>query len=271
MYTRIYNSETQVNNYLVSMEVRMNSITFLGTGGARVMLSTQSLATGGMLIKLDDTFFSLDPGPGALVSIFKHGIDPINLHGIIASHRHLDHTADINVLIEAMTLGGIKKQGQVFAPTDAINTDPVILKYLRGYPEEIVSLQPDANYKINNLPFTTSMPLHHGPAETYGFIFHGYNNSVGYIPDTNYFPELADFFHCDILIISMLRLERSPFLHLAVPDVEKLLQSFKPHVTILTHFGYQIFEKGPQKVAAHLAKASGQKVIAATDGLKFYF
>ncbi|MEW6622720.1 MAG: hypothetical protein AB1420_06275 [Bacillota bacterium] len=45
----------------------MNSVMFLGTGGARIMLSTQLLATGGMLIKLDDTFFSLDPGPGALV------------------------------------------------------------------------------------------------------------------------------------------------------------------------------------------------------------
>jgi ribonuclease BN (tRNA processing enzyme) len=249
----------------------MNSITFLGTGGARIMLSTQHLATGGMLIKMDDAFFSLDPGPGALVSLFKHGINPATLDGIIASHRHLDHTADINVLIEAMTKGGVLRRGQVFAPADALTVDPVILQYLRRYPEKINQIKADSSYHINSLPFSTSMPLDHGQAETYGFIFHGRTASVGYIADTNYFPQLSDFFQCDILIISMLRLEQSPFLHLAVPDVEQLLQKLTPQVTILTHFGYQVFEKGPGSVAARLAEKTGRKIIAATDGLKYYF
>ncbi len=249
----------------------MNSITFLGTGGARFMLATQFLATGGMLVKLDEAFFSLDPGPGALVNTIKHNVDPTFLDGIIASHRHLDHAADVNVMIEAMTKGGLEKRGIVFAPSDAFNSDPVILKYLRSYVREIGLLKPLSNYSINGLNFITSMPHHHGSEETYGFIFHGKDTTVGYIPDTAYFPELATFYTADILIVSMLRLEKRPVPHLSVIDVERLLRVLKPKVTLLTHFGYQIYQRGPEKIAKDLADKTNLTVLAARDGMKFEF
>jgi len=249
----------------------LNHITFLGSGGARIMLSTQVLATGGMIISLDDTHFSLDPGPGALVNIFKYNINPTDLHGIIISHRHLDHSADVNVMIEAMTKSGSVKSGQVFAPSDALDIDPVILKYLRKYLREVTYLRPLSNYIINNLPFTTSMPHQHGSEETYGFLFHGRNTILGYIPDTAFFPELLDFYKADVLIVSMLRLEKSNVLHLSVDDVELIIKSIRPKVTILTHFGYQIYQKGPDKIADYLTEKTGQSVIAAADGLEIDF
>ena len=249
----------------------MNRITFLGSGGARIMLSTQVLATGGMIISLDDTHFSLDPGPGALVNIFKHNINPTDLHGIIISHRHLDHSADANVMIEAMTKSGKIKNGQVFAPSDALDVDPVILKYLRGYLKEIMYLRPLSNYVINDLPFTTSMPHHHGTEETYGFLFHAKDTTLGYIPDTVFFPELLDFYKANVLIISMLRLEKSNFAHLCVDDVEVIIKSIKPNITILTHFGLQIHQTGPNKIAEYLEEKTGLKVIAAADGLEINF
>ncbi|KUO53377.1 MAG: hypothetical protein APF76_09045 [Desulfitibacter sp. BRH_c19] len=249
----------------------MNRITFLGSGGARIMLSTQILATGGMVVKLDDTLFSLDPGPGALINIFRHKIRPTTLNGIIVSHRHLDHSADINVMIEAMTKGGLEKKGQVFAPSDALDIDPVVLKYLRSYVKQVSPIKPLSNYHINNLAFTTSMPHHHGKQETYGFIFHGSNTTLGYIPDTAFFPELLDFYKTDVLIISMLRLEKSPVLHLCVNDVEKIINSIRPRKTILTHFGIQVFQKGPECIAKYLAEKTNLSVTAATDGLTLEF
>ncbi|MEW6622719.1 MAG: MBL fold metallo-hydrolase [Bacillota bacterium] len=249
----------------------MNSVMFLGTGGARIMLSTQLLATGGMLIKLDDTFFSLDPGPGALVSTVKYGFDPTSLDGIILSHRHLDHSADANVMIEAMTRGGLNKKGFLFAPLDALNNDPVIFKYLRHYAAGIIPLEPLTAYKINTLPFNTSMPHHHGNVETYGFIFKGKNTSVAYIPDTAFFPQLLEFYKADILIISMLRLEKSSIPHLSVADVEIILDALKPKLTLLTHFGLQVYNKGPENIAKDLAKKTGFIVKAALDGLKYEF
>lgn len=235
------------------------------------MLSTQILATGGMIVTIDQTSFSLDPGPGALVYSFKKGIDPTTLDGIIASHRHLDHSADINVLIEAMTKSGSQKKGHLFVPTDALDTDPVVLMYLRGYLNKIHKLKPNSSYSFKSLSFNTSMPHIHGNVETYGFLFHGKNVILGYIPDTLYFPEILDFYKADILVISMLRLEKGPIMHLSVEDVGEIVANNKPKVTILTHFGYKIYQKGPHNIANYLSKKTGQKVIAATDGFKFEF
>lgn len=231
------------------------------------MLSTQKLATGGMVVELDGTLFCLDPGPGALVNIFKNDLSPTNLHGIIVSHRHLDHSADVNVMIEAMTKGGLEKRGQVFAPTDALDSDPVVLQYLRDYVKQVSALKPLSNYKINNLAFTTSMPHDHGNEETYGFIFHGKDSTVGYIPDTAFFPELLDFYKVDVLIISMLLLEDSPVLHLSVNDAANLIKHIKPRKTLLTHFGYRIFQKGPDNIANYLAEKTKLNVAAAVDGI----
>jgi hypothetical protein len=41
------------------------SIIFLGTGGARMMVESQRLASGGLWLRLNGTEVLLDPGPGA--------------------------------------------------------------------------------------------------------------------------------------------------------------------------------------------------------------
>ena len=67
----------------------------------------------------------------------KPKLNPLVLDGIILTHRHLDHSNDINVMIEAMTNGGFKKKGIVFAPSDALEEDPVILEYFRDHVDKI--------------------------------------------------------------------------------------------------------------------------------------
>ena len=46
-----------------------NFIKFLGTAGARVVVSKQLRASGGVWIKYQDTNLHIDPGPGALVRL----------------------------------------------------------------------------------------------------------------------------------------------------------------------------------------------------------
>lgn len=112
-------------------------ITFLGTAGARFVVTHQFLASGGAWLSLGNTQILLDPGPGSLVQAAKRKLDPSKLEAIILSHKHLDHSGDINIMIEAMTDGGRKKRGAVFTPADTLNQEPVILSYLRSYPERV--------------------------------------------------------------------------------------------------------------------------------------
>src|ERR1700716_3094950 len=137
----------------------------MGTAGARFMVAKQLAASGGLYLEDGATRLALDPGPGAIVQYAKRKIDPARLSGIVLSHRHLDHSGDVNVLIEAMTEGGFKKRGALYCPADALDADPVVLEYLRGFLAEIVRLQPETGYKVGEIEFTTSLAHPHG-AET---------------------------------------------------------------------------------------------------------
>ena len=83
-----------------------DTITFLGTGGARVMVANQILASGGLWLNLSGTEILVDPGPGCIVQSTKRKLRADKLSGIILSHRHLDHSGDINIMVEAMAQSG---------------------------------------------------------------------------------------------------------------------------------------------------------------------
>ncbi|MGB0384527.1 MAG: MBL fold metallo-hydrolase, partial [Ardenticatenaceae bacterium] len=147
-----------------------NFIKFLGTGGARFVMANQVRSSAGTYINMKGQRIVLDPGPGTLVKCAKSNPQiPINkLDGIILTHAHIDHSTDVNVLIDGMTKGGFKaKRGTLFAPRDALEGENrVVLRYLRDYLENIVILEPEQEYKLGDLEFSTSIPHDHGD-ETY--------------------------------------------------------------------------------------------------------
>ena len=245
----------------------MNRITFLGTGGARVLVFKQLLASGGLWIEQADTRISLDPGPGALVQATKRKLDPTKLDAILLSHRHLDHSGDVNSMIEAMTTGGFNKRGLVLAPRDAYEDDPVILKYLRGYVREMLVIEEGASYQIGNVKVTTPI-RHHHPGEVYGFVFESPGCHWSYIADTKYFPELADHYRADVIVMHTVCLEESEIYHLSIPDAKRLIEAIRPQKAVITHFGMTIWRAKPWLVAERLSQETGIEVVAARDGMK---
>lgn len=133
----------------------MSFIKFLGTADARFVVMKQLRASGGVWLSVGQTNLYIDPGPGALVRYLssKPKMDPSTLDGILLTHKHLDHCGDVNVMIEAMTEGGFKKRGVLFAPRDALEEDPVVLKYVMGYVDEIEVLKEGSNIKSETFGF----------------------------------------------------------------------------------------------------------------------
>jgi len=247
----------------------MNRIKFLGTAGARFVVTKQLRASGGIWLTLDDTNVMIDPGPGSLVRCIssKPKLNPMDLDGIILTHRHIDHSNDINIIIEAMTNGGFKKRGAVFAPRDAIEDDPVILKYVRNHVEKIEILKEKQNYKIGNISFSTPVKHLHR-VETYGLNIYGKKNSISIITDTKYFKGLETFYKGDILIINVVLFEEKPQIdHLSLKDAENILSINKPKLGILSHFGMTMIKSKPWDIAEKLTENLGVKVIAANDGM----
>jgi len=244
------------------------SITFLGTAGARFVVASQLLASGGLWLNLGGNEILLDPGPGCIVQSTKRKLKAYKLSAIILSHRHLDHSADVNIMIEAMTNGATKRHGWLFAPADALETEPVIFSYLRGYLEGIEVLQEGKSYSIGNISFDT--PIRHiHPVETYGMRFKTGEHNFSYIADTRYFDGLRQNYGGELLIINVVFLEPRPIDHLSVPDAERIITELKPKVAILTHFGMSMWRAKPWEIAQRLSEKTGVRVMAARDGMRF--
>lgn len=252
------------------------TITFLGTGGARFMIIRQLLASGGLWLNLSGTEILVDPGPGCIIQSTKRKLRAEKLSAIIVSHRHLDHSADVNVMVEAMTQGGQKHHGTLFAPSDALETESIIFSYLKNRLNQVNVLQEGKSYSIDNVTITT--PVRHlHPVETYGLVFKTSRHTFSIITDTSYFDGLLQSYGGELLIINMTFLEpraRSqndelPTDHLSMPDAERLIRELKPKVAILTHFGMTMWQAKPWEIAEQLSQRTGIRVMAARDGMKF--
>jgi ribonuclease BN (tRNA processing enzyme) len=273
-----------------------DTITFLGTGGARFMITTQLLASGGLWFNIEGTNFLVDPGPGCIVQTTKRKLNSEKLSGIIVSHRHLDHAADVNIMVEAMTRGGFRRHGRLFAPEDALENEPVIFHNFRGRLDGIEVLKAGGTYTIGNVSFSTPVRHIHG-VETYGLVFKTNRYTIAYITDTRYFDDLKKYYAGDLLLLNVVFAEpidntdyatraqdanltgpeteqimreiKPQIDHLSVPDAERLIREIKPKVAIMTHFGMGMWRAKPWEIAEQLTEKTGIKVIAARDGMTF--
>ena len=251
-------------------------IKFLGTAGARIVVSKQLRASGGMWFSLDGFNVLVDPGPGCLVRCVssKPKMDPMKLDTIILTHRHLDHAADVNVMIEAMTEGGFKRRGVLYTPEDALIEDPVVFKYVRDYLSRIEIIKEGSKHKLSDTVSFETPLKHQHPSETYGINFFTPKYTISLIADTRYFPELLKYYKGDVLIINVVRYTvdkdtQKWLYHLSIKDVKEIVTTLKPKVTILNHFGMTMIKAQPHLVAEKLSDETGLKIIAAGDGMKF--
>jgi len=245
----------------------LDEIVFLGTGGARYVIAKQLRATGGLLFRIGNKNILVDPGPESLYRLLEYvpKFNPEKIDAIILSHKHIDHSADINVYLDVMTRGGFKKHGILVAPQDAFGEDGVIFKYLLEFLKEIKIIKPKLKLDFDDVLF--EFPLKHDHrVETYGFRLEHSDYSISYIADTKFFPEIVSAYKADILVLNLLRLEPSEIDHLSIPDCEKIIAEIKPKVAIITHFGMTMLRQGPWKVARQLKEKTGVTILAAEDG-----
>jgi phosphoribosyl 1,2-cyclic phosphodiesterase len=257
----------------------MISVRFLGTGGARFVVARQIRASGGMWFRFDGpkstTQIHVDPGPGALVRALSAvpPCEPLTLDAIVLSHKHLDHSGDVNAMIEAMTQGGWRKRGALLAPRDAFEGEPVIFPYAAAFvPVKHYLEERSGPYALNDVEIFTSIRHQHG-CETYGMHFRHAGRTVSYLPCGRYFEALIDDYRShapDALIINVLRYRDSMDVdHLTFDQARAVIAGVRPKVAVLTHFGTRMLEQRPERLARELEQELGLRVHAAVDGWLF--
>lgn len=249
-----------------------NFIRFLGTGGARFTMLKQLRKTGGLWFSYGGLNGLIDPGPGSLyhISAAVPRLDPHDLRAILLTHRHLDHSTDLNVTAEAMTGGGFEKQGFLLLPEDsASGPNPILLKYMAqkvgkviivsdGIPKDIgmgVSVEPVAH-------------IHHG-VDCFGYIFRKKGlRTWGVISDTRPLDHLAERYRdCSLITLNVTFPNKKPRLdHMSVEDAGELLEKLHPELALITHMGVIMIEAGPDKFAKMIS-TDQTRVIAGEDGM----
>jgi phosphoribosyl 1,2-cyclic phosphodiesterase len=221
----------------------------------------------------DETQIHVDPGPGALVRALSHvpPCNPRELDAIILSHKHLDHSADVNALIEAMTSGGFRPRGAVFAPPDAFDSEAVVLPYARRFVERVERLEPASGpYQIGSVVLRTSIAHVHA-VQTQGLHFAHDGLRVAYLPCGRYFEGLAADYarhRPDVLVVNVLRFRDAMDVdHLTWNDARRVVAHVRPKVAVFQHFGTKMLETDPDRLALELEDELGLRAIAAYDGL----
>ncbi|MFA5108350.1 MAG: MBL fold metallo-hydrolase [Candidatus Micrarchaeia archaeon] len=261
----------------------MVSITFLGTGGGRINLIRQVRGTGGFLIISKHLIISVDPGPGALSTLNRFGINPESINAVIITHDHVDHLLEAPLIIEAMSgfmlnKGGVLISAKSVVDNDA-NADRSITLYHQSKLAQNIILRAGEKKKIT---------IEKGGRE-YGFLIQGTNvkhedifgfgfvleidgKKIGYTSDTEYIKSVheSQYAGLDLLIANCLKPAADEIAgHMHSIDLSKLLLSTKPSACLLTHMGMKMLAAGPEKEAGAIEKISGVRTIAGRDGYEF--
>ncbi len=249
-------------------------IKFLGTAGARFVMARQLRYSAGTLVAVGGRRVMLDPGPGTLLRCARARppVDASALDAVVLTHAHIDHSGDVNAILDAMTAGGFRHRGRLFAPRECLKgEDAVVLRYLRPHLEEVVILEPECDYEVDGLTFSSSVRHRHA-VETYGIKFRRDGQTVAFLADTEYFDGLADAYaDADVLIVNVVRHEphqSRAIMHLSLDDARALIGAIRPRLAVLTHYGMTMIQARPRKLARQLTRELGVEVRAASDGMR---
>lgn len=234
------------------------------------MVCLQKCSTAGFWANVEGVNLYFDPGPGAVWHIRQHGLIPDDLQGILVTHKHVDHTADLNALIEAvhyqMTRGGWNfKDYQVLVPAD-VYQEGYITKHHQKMPGKIIKVQPKQEYFLKHLKIKTTKklvekPYYKNKLDEFGYQVSGKKYRFTYLPETFYKKGLFTDLASELIILNAMKPTGDYY-----QQTKKIIKEISPQLVLLRHWVKKSLEYGIKKMARKLAKDTKVRIIALADG-----
>ena len=223
-------------------------------------------------MQIGEDQFHIDPGPGSLVAAKNAGINLRATTALLASHNHINHCNDINVVIDAMTYSGFDRKSVLVANKTVINgrpnEEPFLHKRYRDFLERFIVLEAGKKVGINDVEIVALKAKHSDP-NAIGFKFITPEYTISYSGDTMHSVEaIAGYENSNVLILNVpcLNKEEDKY-NLCKEDAIKIIKAVKPKLAIITHFGANFIKADPLYEVREIQKETNVQVIAATDGM----
>ncbi len=247
-------------------------LVFLGTAGSSVVASKHIRSSAGIIFQIEDFQFHIDPGPGTLAKAREYGINLQQNTAVLVSHHHLNHSNDLNVVIDAMTHGGLDKRGVVLGSKSVLQEGdhgyPILTKYHQSLVEKIIPLEQKHKVGVELIEINAFGAEHTDPSAL-GFKFFCPKFTLSYSGDTALTPQLLeDLSGSDILILNVpYPGNKGTNLNLDTASAVKIVSQVKPKMVIMTHFGMEMIKADPVNEAREVQRVTGVQTVAAQDGL----
>ncbi|MFA6461640.1 MAG: MBL fold metallo-hydrolase [Candidatus Woesearchaeota archaeon] len=252
----------------------MSSIIFLGTSGGNAV-SKQIQSAGGIIVQVEDLQFHLDPGPGALSKAKEYGVNLNRTTAVLVSHNHINHCSELNPVIDAMTYCGMDHRGMVLAAKSVVlgheDMTPALTKHHAVMPEKVIPME--KNHKVGiDMVEIHALSAEHPDATAVGFKFLCPKFTLSYTGDTKVTDQLLqELTGTDILILNVpYPGDKGQGMNLDTVSTIKIVDSVKPKVAVITHFGFEMYKAGILEEAREIQRATGIPTVAAKDGLLIY-
>jgi|GEM_PF-521630 len=220
--------------------------------------------------------FLLDCGAPVSTLLYQHGLDPTDIHAIFLSHWHMDHIANLGLLLTQNHQYRRSEPLKVYGPRGTrgkirrLLTDSFVMPEELSYELLLTNIKPGKTYKEALVGVTYFKTQHLDEpklvtnfgrkAIACGMIINGPGWRIVYSGDIQSPEELRPYVKgCDLLIHEMA--------HAKPKAVAEFAASAKiPHV-LTSHIGLE-FDESPDKIVAAFAKRYQGNLIVAEDGTK---
>jgi len=246
-----------------------SNIIFLGTAGDVFVVGKQLRGSGGVILQMGEMQFHIDPGPGSLVRAVQNGVNLRANTAIFATCNHINHSNDINAVINAMTYGGFDKRGILVASNSVVNGEGSYLtEFHKKCLEKIIVLKAGQRIGVEDIEIL-ALPANHSDPDTIGLKFITEDFTLTYSSDTSYSKEIIkEYKGTDILILNVvLPGKEKNESQLNSEDAIRIIKEINPKLTIITHFGLKMIKADPLYEAREIQKQTGCQVICAKDGM----
>ncbi len=236
-------------------------LTVLGSNGT---YATPGRPTAGYLVTSDDASIWLDAGTGTFLALLDL-VDPAQLDGVIISHAHPDHSADLFALYHWLRFGSaFGTRLTLFVPEGLAER---LASFLTGPLEEVFDVRvPASEEKIDSLSLRFGRADHSVP--TLQVRIDGVGRSLAYSADTGPESDLTELAQGVDLLLAEATFQGNDkdfVQHLTAREAGAIATDAGAAQLVLTHLAPTL---DPAQSISEAAEVYSGEILVATPGLE---